>query len=72
MDLYLRLYFIVALTLNHIYIGEKMNEIVDVDTVLQYCRLGIFTECQHCGYRLDAEHAHYKCRNCGWRDSCCD
>jgi len=48
-----------------------MNE-TKPKTTEQYCRLGIFTECQHCGYELNAEHAHYKCRNCGWRDSCCD
>ena len=21
---------------------------------------------------LHAEHAHFKCASCGWRDSCCD
>ena len=33
---------------------------------------GIFHECPHCGGELSPEHAHFKCRTCGWRDSCCD
>ncbi|MGD9995945.1 MAG: hypothetical protein AB7L17_12250 [Ilumatobacteraceae bacterium] len=33
---------------------------------------GVFTECPLCGGRLHPEHAHFKCRSCGWRDSCCD
>ncbi|MSZ56243.1 MAG: hypothetical protein F2594_02795 [Actinobacteria bacterium] len=35
-------------------------------------RYGTFSECQLCGADLIPEHAHYKCRTCGWRDSCCD
>jgi len=35
-------------------------------------RFGIFHECPHCGGALHAEHAHFKCAGCGWRDSCCD
>lgn len=34
--------------------------------------LGTFAECPHCGGELLPEHAHYRCRGCGWRDSCCD
>jgi len=33
---------------------------------------GIFSECPHCGSGLYAEHAHFRCGSCGWRDSCCD
>ncbi|MFM7124541.1 MAG: hypothetical protein ACKOXW_04580 [Actinomycetes bacterium] len=33
---------------------------------------GIFSECPHCGSSLYAEHAHFRCASCGWRDSCCD
>jgi len=33
---------------------------------------GIFSECQQCGSDLYAEHAHFRCASCGWRDSCCD
>ena len=38
------------------------------------CRsnLGTFAECPLCGGGLTPEHAHFKCRFCGWRDSCCD
>ena len=38
------------------------------------CRspLGTFAECPLCGGDLFPEHAHFKCKGCGWRDSCCD
>ncbi|MGH2685181.1 MAG: hypothetical protein ACRDJP_06935 [Actinomycetota bacterium] len=35
-------------------------------------RHGTFSECPQCGGAMTAEHAHYRCRACGWRDSCCD
>jgi hypothetical protein len=35
-------------------------------------RFGTFPECPLCGGALTPEHAHFKCRSCGWRDSCCD
>jgi hypothetical protein len=35
-------------------------------------RYGTFSECPLCGAALIPEHAHFKCRGCGWRDSCCD
>ena len=35
-------------------------------------RFGTFPECPLCGSDLTPEHAHFKCRTCGWRDSCCD
>lgn len=34
--------------------------------------LGTFDACPHCGGALAAEHAHFRCSECGWRDSCCD
>jgi exosome complex RNA-binding protein Csl4 len=34
--------------------------------------LGTFAECPHCEGEMRPEHAHYRCENCGWRDSCCD
>ena len=30
------------------------------------------TTCLACGAEMEPEHAHYRCRSCGWRDSCCD
>jgi len=38
------------------------------------CRspLAPFAECPLCGGGLAPEHAHFRCRRCGWRDSCCD
>jgi hypothetical protein len=35
-------------------------------------RFATFHECPHCGGSLNAEHAHFRCTSCGWRDSCCD
>lgn len=29
------------------------------------------TQCDWCGGRKIPEHAHYKCVECGQRDSCC-
>ncbi|MBM3806230.1 MAG: hypothetical protein FJW19_06235 [Actinobacteria bacterium] len=45
-----------------------------VSSTTQSCttRHAIFSECPHCGSALHAEHAHFKCSGCGWRDSCCD
>jgi hypothetical protein len=31
-----------------------------------------FEECPLCSNALEAEHAHFRCPECGWRDSCCD
>jgi len=30
-------------------------------------RFGTFPECPLCGSDLTPEHAHFKCRSCGWR-----
>jgi hypothetical protein len=30
------------------------------------------TICPGCGQRMEPEHAHYRCRFCGYRDTCCD
>ncbi|MDB4959576.1 MAG: hypothetical protein JWO36_7145 [Myxococcales bacterium] len=29
------------------------------------------TTCPSCSTLMQPEHAHYKCGNCGYRDSCC-
>ena len=29
------------------------------------------TACPRCGTMMEPEHAHYRCRKCGYRDSCC-
>ena len=34
--------------------------------------LGTFACCPFCSGQLHPEHAHFRCRDCGWRDSCCD
>jgi len=35
-------------------------------------RFAVFHECPLCSSALSAEHAHFRCTSCGWRDSCCD
>jgi len=35
-------------------------------------RFASYAECPHCGGSMAAEHAHFRCGSCGWRDSCCD
>jgi len=30
------------------------------------------TQCIRCGHDMTPEHAHYRCYNCGERDSCCE
>lgn len=40
--------------------------------VLDRNPLGTFPECPMCAGDLAPEHAHFRCRTCGWRDSCCD
>ncbi len=35
-------------------------------------RFGTYPMCPLCDGALHAEHAHFKCASCGWRDSCCD
>ncbi len=35
-------------------------------------RFASYPECPHCGGDMVAEHAHFRCGGCGWRDSCCD
>ncbi|MDE0804449.1 MAG: hypothetical protein OSA99_14145 [Acidimicrobiales bacterium] len=32
----------------------------------------VFSECPHCAGAMRPEHAHFRCGQCGWRDSCCD
>jgi ribosomal protein S27AE len=34
--------------------------------------LATFDECPRCGGAMAPEHAHFRCTECGWRDSCCD
>ena len=34
--------------------------------------LGTFASCPLCGAGMAPEHAHFRCADCGWRDSCCD
>jgi len=29
-------------------------------------------QCIHCGSRMNQEHSHYRCPDCGNRDACCE
>lgn len=51
--------------------ASSRDAVADTSTA---CRspLGTFPDCPHCGGDLAPEHAHFRCRGCGWRDSCCD
>jgi predicted RNA-binding Zn-ribbon protein involved in translation (DUF1610 family) len=42
---------------------------VDDDTATE---TDLSTMCWNCGAPMAEEHAHYRCPDCGWRDSCCD
>lgn len=50
--------------------NEQRKKIAE--RVAQYNPLGIFEVCPICEGEMRPEHAHYRCRACGWRDSCCD
>jgi transposase-like protein len=54
--------------------SDTLDKNSDETTTVIACanRFAIFSECPHCGGSLSAEHAHFKCTSCGWRDSCCD
>ncbi|MEM7272023.1 MAG: hypothetical protein AAF547_02985 [Actinomycetota bacterium] len=41
-------------------------------TTATYSRFAVFDHCPQCGGDMAPEHAHFRCRSCGWRDSCCD
>ena len=53
---------------------RPLERLVPPPAVGGACRspLGTFAECPLCGGDLFPEHAHFKCKGCGWRDSCCD
>jgi len=44
----------------------------DVSAPLRCSPLATFDGCPMCSGALTAEHAHFRCNDCGWRDSCCD
>lgn len=36
------------------------------------CHVDLSTRCWNCGNpNMRPEHSHYRCDECGWRDSCC-
>jgi hypothetical protein len=56
-------------------VDEPMAVRADTTGAVQRCALSpfaIFAECPQCAGEMRPEHAHYRCAECGWRDSCCD
>jgi len=51
---------------------RPLEEVAGKSSADRCDRYGTFPECPLCGDSLHPEHAHFKCRACGWRDSCCD
>ena len=51
---------------------EQSTAVTAADPRCELSRHAIFPECPQCGGDMHAEHAHYRCGDCGWRDSCCD
>jgi Zn finger protein HypA/HybF involved in hydrogenase expression len=39
------------------------------ETPAKQCDLS--TTCPNCSAQMQPEHAHYRCGECGYRDSCC-
>jgi hypothetical protein len=35
------------------------------------CPTDLSISCPNCDTKMQAEHAHYRCLSCGYRDSCC-
>jgi Zn finger protein HypA/HybF involved in hydrogenase expression len=35
------------------------------------CPTDLSIQCPNCDTKMQAEHAHYRCPTCGYRDSCC-
>ncbi|NDD73210.1 MAG: hypothetical protein EBZ52_08585 [Actinobacteria bacterium] len=58
---------------NRNFVGKTVDDKSKPESI-DSCRTrhAVFSECPHCGSALHAEHAHFKCSGCGWRDSCCD
>ena len=46
--------------------------IMDLDKNTTVQPLNFDTLCPHCYFPMRPEHAHYRCHNCGERDSCCE
>ena len=40
-------------------------------SAVKACPVDLSIQCPTCGTKMQAEHAHYRCLSCGYRDSCC-
>jgi hypothetical protein len=43
----------------------------DVPTVKGFCGVDFSIQCPTCHTDMVPEHSHYRCLECGYRDSCC-
>lgn len=48
---------------------DKKPEVTTPNAPKQACDLA--SACPQCGTMMEPEHAHYRCKKCGYRDSCC-
>jgi len=48
---------------------DKKPEVTTANAPKQACDLA--SACPQCGTMMEPEHAHYRCKKCGYRDSCC-
>jgi tRNA(Ile2) C34 agmatinyltransferase TiaS len=57
--------------------GSLTNIPVPLDKAPKVSTSGPKTECDlasacpQCSTMMEPEHAHYRCKKCGYRDSCC-
>ena len=52
--------------------GDRYGRAVPESPAAPVPPTDLSTTCLQCGALMREEHAHYRCPECGWRDSCCD
>ena len=52
-------------------VAKRDVEQVDDTSVSPPKQCDLSTTCPNCGAQMQPEHAHYRCGDCGYRDSCC-
>ena len=57
---------------SHLRRGPTGRFVPVEQTGTEYSPLAPLADCPMCGAALRPEHAHQRCPDCGWRDSCCD
>ena len=52
-------------------VAKQANEQVEDASVSPTKQCDLSTTCPNCSAQMQPEHAHYRCGECGYRDSCC-